>query len=100
MLGGEQMDSDYAEGLALCHEGLRKYRDLDFIGAIEDLKKSLLIIGDEVEVSYKLFGHLGTVYFANKQYEEERNETKRQIKILRRELVQDFIEEFESLVAI
>nr|BCU99885.1 MAG: hypothetical protein CM15mV30_1900 [uncultured marine virus] len=43
---------------------------------------------------------VGATAITNKQYEEERNETKRQIKILRRELVQDFIEEFESLVAI
>ena len=42
---------------------------------------------------------VGATAITNKQYEEERNESKRQIKILRRELVQDFIEEFETLVA-
>ncbi len=70
MEGSERRDSDYVEGSALCLEGLRKYRDLDFIGAIKDLKKSLIMIGDNYEESYKLFGHLGSAYFANKQYEE------------------------------
>ena len=70
MAGSEQGGSDYDKALRLCLEGLSKYRDLDFDGAIKDLKKSLILIGDDDEETYKLFGHLGSVYFAKKQYEE------------------------------